>query len=119
MAEGRIVMAGTLADAGDLRGALALLAGQERQPPRVRPYHLRQWYVIADLYDRAGEVPRARALFQRIRQLEPEFATSTPGSRHSVADGATPGDATATHPFTYAADADFPPVHPPSQEVGR
>jgi tetratricopeptide (TPR) repeat protein len=74
MAEGRMVMAGALADAGDLRGALALLAGQERMPPRVRPYHLRQWYVIADLYDRAGELPRARALFQRIHQLDPGFA---------------------------------------------
>ena len=37
-------------------------------PPKVRPHHLKLWYVLADLYDRAGESPRARALFRRIRE---------------------------------------------------
>ncbi len=73
MAEGRIVAAGSLADRGELRAAIALL---ERPPPpkRVREHHLRQWYALADLYDRVGETPRARALFQRIVHVDEGFA---------------------------------------------
>lgn len=74
VAEGRIVAAEALADQGNLNGALALLEQVPASPKRVRPDHLRQWYVLADLYDRAGDAPRARALFQRIRDVDPAFA---------------------------------------------
>lgn len=74
VAEGRIVAAGALADQGDLKGALVLLEQVPTTPKRVRPDHLRQWYVLADLYDRAGDAPRARALFQRIQHVDPAFA---------------------------------------------
>ena len=64
--EGRIVMAAALADRGDLAGAIELLA---RVPTKERPpplHHLRVWYALADLYERAGDLPRARALFRRV-----------------------------------------------------
>jgi tetratricopeptide (TPR) repeat protein len=74
VAEGRIVMAGSLADRGDLASAIRLMAGTDAVPAKVRPHHLRLWYVLADLSDRAGESPRARALFRRIREHDPDYA---------------------------------------------
>jgi tetratricopeptide (TPR) repeat protein len=74
VAEGRIVAAGAKADQGDLRGAIDLLERSATTPKRVRDHHLRLWYALADLYDRAGDTPRARALFQRIRDVDPNFA---------------------------------------------
>ena len=71
---GRIVAAGALADQGELDRAIALLAPTERAPARVREHHLRSWYVLADLYERTGDLPRTRALFARILRYDPEFA---------------------------------------------
>ena len=73
--EGRIVMAGTLADQGELRKAIALLERgpvSPRRPPE--PHHLRLWYALADLYERVGDTPRARELFQRVAAVDPELA---------------------------------------------
>jgi tetratricopeptide (TPR) repeat protein len=71
VAEGRIVMAGALADRGDLPGAIRLL---ERDVAIRKPrlHHLREWYALADLYERAGDVPRARDLFVRVENADPE-----------------------------------------------
>ena len=74
MAEGRIVAAGALADRGDLQGALKLLLRNADAPKKVRDYHLKQWYVIADLYDRSGDVVRARHFFKRIVNVDPRYA---------------------------------------------
>jgi predicted Zn-dependent protease len=74
VAEGRIVAAGAMADRGDLDGALRLMSPTERVPSRVRDHHLRSWYVLADLRERSGDLPRARALFSRIAGHEPDFA---------------------------------------------
>ena len=73
IAEGRIVMAGSLGDRGKLREAIALLekAGVDRARPRE--HHLRTWYVLADLYERAGDVPRARELFRRLATRDADF----------------------------------------------
>ena len=71
--EGRIVMAGALADRGDLPAAIRMLeraAAPRRQP---RTHHVRLWYALADLYERAGEVPRARELFRRVLAHDPGF----------------------------------------------
>ncbi len=38
------------------------------------PHHLRLWYALADLEERAGNIPRARMLFDRIRRHEAGFA---------------------------------------------
>ncbi len=72
VAEGRIVAAGCRADQGDVSGALALLEKGSRHVERPRERHLRQWYVLADLYERAGELPRARELFRRVAAVDPE-----------------------------------------------
>ena len=74
VADGRIVMAGALADQGKLTAAIALLERGATRPRRAQLHHLKQWYALADLYDRAGDVPRARTLFTRIRQADPSFA---------------------------------------------
>lgn len=71
--EGRIVRSGALADQGKLREAIALLEKADSTPKKVREDHLRQWYALGDLYDRGGDVPRARALFGRVRQVAPDF----------------------------------------------
>ena len=71
VAEGRIVMAGALADQGNFPSAIRLLdrASTVRKP---RGRHLRQWYALADLLDRAGDIPRARDLFNRLASLDPD-----------------------------------------------
>jgi tetratricopeptide (TPR) repeat protein len=74
MAEGRIVAAGALADQGDLRGALKLMERAAGVPKKVREHHLRQWYVLADLHDRSGDIIRARRFFGMIAEVDPQFA---------------------------------------------
>ncbi len=74
LAEGRIVAAASLADTGDLNGAIAMLAtaGATKALRNPSDRHVRQWYLLADLYERAGDVPRAREYFERIRRADPE-----------------------------------------------
>ena len=46
-------------------------------PPRtgkVREHHLRQWYVLGDLHDRAGDVIDARRFFARVADVDKDFA---------------------------------------------
>lgn len=70
VAEGRIVAAGALADRGDLPAAIDLLTKAKVDPRRPRPHHLRLWYALGDLYERAGDIPRAREFFRRVAQHE-------------------------------------------------
>jgi tetratricopeptide (TPR) repeat protein len=72
LAEARIVAAGTLADDGDLQGAIALLAGGGAGKALRNPAdrHLRQWFALADLYERAGDVPKARELYLRVYAVD-------------------------------------------------
>lgn len=72
--EGRIVAAGSLADRDDVRGAIDLLGQGFTLPKRAKPHHVRRAYALADLYERAGDVPRARELFTWVRQQESGFA---------------------------------------------
>ncbi|MGH9068201.1 MAG: tetratricopeptide repeat protein, partial [Acidimicrobiales bacterium] len=74
VAEGRIVMAETLAEEGDLGVAIALLERSLRPHRVVRDHHVRQWYALADLYERAGELGRARALFARVLDHDAELS---------------------------------------------
>jgi len=73
LTEGRLVLAGSLADRGRLPEAIAVLAPYERDRARPKEWHLRTWYALADLYERAGDVPRARALFGRLVDRDREF----------------------------------------------
>jgi tetratricopeptide (TPR) repeat protein len=74
MAEGRIVAASALADRGDLKGAIALMSSVAQPPKRVRDHHLRQWYVLADFYDRAGDTLAATRWFRQVAASDAEFA---------------------------------------------
>jgi predicted Zn-dependent protease len=74
VAEGRIVIAGSLADRGELQAAISVLEAAPKPGRRAKPHHLRVAYALADLYERAGEVPRARELFERVAARDPDFA---------------------------------------------
>ena len=74
LAEGRIVAAGALADQGELQAAVRMMTHGTSDPHKVQEHHLREWYVLADLYDRAGDVASARRLFVKIQSSEPKFA---------------------------------------------
>ena len=60
-------------DQDDLRGALALMEPATKRPKAVRDFHLRQWYVLADLYDRTGDPISARRWFATILEFDDEF----------------------------------------------
>jgi tetratricopeptide (TPR) repeat protein len=79
--EGRIVAAGALADQGEIRRAIQLLEKDWRFPKRPKEHHLRRAYALADLYERAGELPRARDLFQRVASADQDFADVTQRAR--------------------------------------
>ena len=73
--EGRIVAAGALADQGDVNGAIQLLERGPLRPTRGPAlHHARLWYALADLYERAGDAPKARELFGRVVAVEPGLA---------------------------------------------
>jgi hypothetical protein len=78
VSEGRIVAAGALADQGDVRGAIRLLERGPLRPTRgAALHHARLWYALADLYERAGDTPKARELFARVVAAEPGLADAT------------------------------------------
>jgi len=72
LSEGRLVLAGTRADLGDLDGAIRLLveAGAGRLVRNPSERHLRQWYVLADLTERSGDLAKARELFLRVQSAD-------------------------------------------------
>lgn len=73
LVEGRLVMAGMLADRGELDQAMVLLAAGGKALKHPDACHLRQWYALGDLYERAGELPRARELFERVESFAPDM----------------------------------------------
>ena len=74
LAEARIVLAGAWADERRYPEAIDLLvkagAAKKLRNPSFR--HVRLWYALADVYDRAGDTANARELFARIVAVEPE-----------------------------------------------
>ncbi len=74
MAEGRIIMAESLADRGELSKAIELLNKAPRPRQRVGVHHLRSWYAAGDLYDRAGDTGQARLLFEKVASHDPDLA---------------------------------------------
>jgi tetratricopeptide (TPR) repeat protein len=77
LAEARIVAAGAEADRGDLQAALRTMAKAKEVPRRVRDHHLRQWYVLGDLYDRAGDPLEAARWFDQVARHDAEFVDVT------------------------------------------
>jgi tetratricopeptide (TPR) repeat protein len=80
--EGRIVLAGSLADRGRLAEAIDLLRKKAKPVSRPREHHLRLWYALADLEERAGNLAAARELFARVRRFDPELADVAIRSAH-------------------------------------
>jgi tetratricopeptide (TPR) repeat protein len=74
VAEGRIVLAGSLADRGRMGEALATLRKRGADVRTPKEHHLRLWYALADLEDRAGNHAAARELFDRVRRADPAYA---------------------------------------------
>ena len=72
LAEGRIVLAASLADRAKLAEAIELLESAGAAKPRRNPgeRHLRQWYLLGDLYDKSGDVPRARGFFEMVASVD-------------------------------------------------
>jgi tetratricopeptide (TPR) repeat protein len=77
LAEARIVAAGAEADRGDLQAAIGTMAKAKQTPRRVRDHHLRQWYVLGDLYDRAGDPLEAAHWFELVARHDAEFVDVT------------------------------------------
>jgi tetratricopeptide (TPR) repeat protein len=72
--EGRIVLAGSLADRGRLDEGIELLRRKAKAVSNPKEHHLRLWYALADLEERAGNLAAARELFARVRRYDPELA---------------------------------------------
>lgn len=74
LTEGRIVMAGALADQRKFHEAIDLLvrAGGTKQLRNPSYRHVRLWYALADIFDRAGDAGSARELFARVVLAEPD-----------------------------------------------
>jgi tetratricopeptide (TPR) repeat protein len=80
--EGRIVSAGALADQGELGRAIARLEDNRwKLPKSPKEHHLRRAYALADLLEAAGEVPRARDLFERVDRAAPELTDARARAR--------------------------------------
>lgn len=73
VAEGRIVYAGSLADRGRLEEAIAVLSASKPPARRPQEHHLRVTYALADLHERAGNIPTARQLFGIVAGADPEL----------------------------------------------
>ncbi len=71
--EGRIVQAGALADRGRLDDAIRFMERSPRVRGKPGVHHLRRWYMLADLYERAGDQARARRLFGDVVRADPAF----------------------------------------------
>ncbi len=74
LVEGRIVMASAWADQRMYHEAIELLtkAGGTKQLRNPSFRHVRLWYALADVFDRAGDTVSARELFARVVIAEPD-----------------------------------------------
>ena len=77
VAEGRIVMAGALADQGRFTEAVRTMEAGRRKVKHPGERHFRMAYALGDIHERAGDVPQARELFSWIQMIDPQFADVT------------------------------------------
>ncbi len=80
--EGRIVYAGALADQGKPTDGIRVLEKAPKAPKKPKLHHLRRWYALADLYERVGDLARARRLFGEVSQLDPTFGDAGQRARN-------------------------------------
>jgi tetratricopeptide (TPR) repeat protein len=76
LVEGRLVLASTRAQRGDLEGAVELLmtAGAAKALRHPADRHVRQWYLLGDLLEKTGDIPLAREMFERVVRADPDLA---------------------------------------------
>lgn len=74
LTEMRIVLAGAVADRGDIAAGIKILGEGPVEVRKPQEHNLRLWYALAALYERAGDMPRARELFARLVHADPTFA---------------------------------------------
>src|SRR5438132_1316443 len=70
-AAARIGLAAIEADAGRFDEARATLGRGPVEPRRLEEHHLRLWYALGDLEERAGRPDDARRWFERVVSAEP------------------------------------------------
>ncbi|MGH2663754.1 MAG: tetratricopeptide repeat protein [Actinomycetota bacterium] len=71
-AEAAVVGGSALADMGRYDEALAMLRRAAPDTDVAEPHHLRVWYVIADILERAGRPAEATRVFRRIIRHDPD-----------------------------------------------
>lgn len=81
VAEGRIVVAGSLADRGHLAEAIGVLQKVRRPSKRPQEHHLRVAYALADLYERSGDVARARDIFSWVADTDGDLTDAVRRAR--------------------------------------
>ena len=72
MAEGRVSAAMSHADRGDVQTAIRIMT-HGSEPRQVQPYHLLEWYVLGDLYDRAGDQVTAKKMFAKVARNDSTY----------------------------------------------
>ena len=117
LAEARMVAAGSLADRGQLPAAIELLAsaGAARALRNPSERHLRQCYALADLYERAGDLPRARELFLRVARVDPD-AYDVSERLDALGPRRAPSGRPARRPARRPPPQDRPPQDRPAQD---
>ncbi len=112
LVEGRLVFAADLAEQDKLAEAIELLlgAGAARDLRRPGDRHVRQWYLLADLCERAGDIPRARELFARVVVADPEMADAV--SRLAALGTVAPTERDRRSVVTLGEIADAPRAAP-------
>ena len=68
-----LVEEGALADQGKVKDAIRMLETAPKAPKKLKIHHLRRWYALADLYERGGDLKRAKRLFTEIEAQSPGF----------------------------------------------
>ena len=76
--EGRIVTAGALADRATWPAPSRCSRRPATPPKRPRPHHLRLAYALADLYERAGDVPGPASCSAGSRASRPRASPTSP-----------------------------------------
>jgi len=72
MAEGRVSAAMSHADRGDVQSAIRIMT-HGGEPRQVQAHHLLEWYVLGDLYDRAGDAVTAKKYFAKVAQHDSKY----------------------------------------------
>jgi tetratricopeptide (TPR) repeat protein len=71
--EAAIVAAGALADMKRLDDAIKWLESLDLDPAVAQEYHLRAWYVLADLLEHKGRYTQAKSWFDAVAAADPDL----------------------------------------------